>query len=540
MIEKFIGKSGKLVSHKITKITEEEIYHIEKQSREIDDRNPTITQRIKFIRYKPNKLYCDCSKPLSFSASSYEVFRKTCGDACCAARSYDKNKAIERFKDTERNKDKTAITHYTIEQLIIYAKDFIKKDIKASHFASDHEDICFYIKQDAKDRKMKLSQYLFHLIHMNGDFNLPNTKFLSFEKGYKVPPKWSTKEDNKVNDMMSLFDEVQYKVIDFGPVNKTSWTIECEKCQEVFSRWLNNGREPKEIMCPKCYPRSKSKMEYDIIEEIKKSYTGEIIHTFYLENTKYKNGIKSVDIFLPEKNLAIELNGIFFHKDEKNRHIEKKQYCEDLGIDLLQFTDYDYENKKDIVMSMVKNKIGINNKIYARKCRIQEINTEEYKRFLEENHIKGYASAKIKLGAYYKDELVSVFSLSKSRFNHKETELVRFCSILNTTVVGIFSKFISYVKKHNYTKEIITFADLHYGNGKSYEKIGFERLYDTKPSYYYYKNGKIYNRIHFQKHKLQKLLPEYFDSNKTEKEIMKEAKYLRYYDCGNRKFSIQL
>lgn len=540
MIEKFIGKSGKLNSNEIKKITNQELKEIEQQSREIDDRNPTITQRIKLIRYKPSKLYCDCSKPLSFSTSSYEVFRKTCGDPSCAARSYDKNKAVEKFNETVKNKNKLPSNEYSIEELVDYAKGFIDTGKSACYFASEHTDICYYIKQDAKTKKMKLSQYLYHLVHKNGDFTKPNTAWISFEEGYKPAPKWSTKEDNKIEALMEMFDRLEYTVKENGPVNKTPWTIKCNTCDETFAKWLNNGRTPKSTMCPKCYPKSKSKMEYDLIEELGKSYDGEIIHTHFLENTKYKNGIKSVDVYLPKEKLAIELNGIFFHKDEKHKHIDKKRACEELGIELLQFTNYDYENNKEIVVSMIRNKLGLNEKIYARKCTIQEVSSGDYRKFLETNHIKGYSPAKIKLGAYYNNELVSVFSLSKSRFNQEETELVRFCSKLNTTVVGVLSKFIAYVKRKNYANEIITFADLHYGNGSSYEKVGFERLYDTPPNYYYYKAGKLYNRIAFQKHKLKELLPDYYDETKTEKEIMEQAKYLRYYDCGNTKFRLKL
>jgi len=390
---------------------------------------------------------------------------------------------------------------------------------------------------------MKLTQYLYHLIHYDGDMTKPEKRFMSYEKGYYESREYgglTTKERNKIDQVMSLFDEIDhYEVINANPVNKGAWEIQCSTCDETFSRWLNNGRKPTHDMCPSCFPRNKSKMEYDLISEISKVYEGDIIHTYRLETTKNKNGYKSVDIYIPEFNLGIELNGIYFHQNEKNQHSLKRAVCEHEGIDLLQFTDHDYKHRKDIIISMINNKLGKNRKIHGRKCVLRSIDTETYRNFLESNHIKGFAAAKIKLGAYYNEELVSVFSVSKSRYNRNEEEIIRFCSVKNTTVVGILSKFLHHLKKNFETTVLVTYADLHYGNGNAYEKVGFEYLHTTPPNYFYYKHDKMYSRLKFQKNKLKHIIEDWSE-DKTEKEMMESAGYMRYYDCGNKKFQLVL
>jgi hypothetical protein len=128
---------------------------------------------------------------------------------------------------------------------------------------------------------------------------------------------------------------------------------------------------------------------------------------------------------------------------------------------------------------------------------------------------------------FYNSELVSVMGIGKSRYNKKyEYEIIR---------SGGFSKFISYFEKKYNPKNIISYIDVRYFNGSSYEKNGFTFLHLTKPNYYYYKNNnhsKLLSRIQFQKHKLKNIL-DIYDENKTEYENMKANNYYRIYDAGN-------
>lgn len=77
------------------------------------------------------------------------------------------------------------------------------------------------------------------------------------------------------------------------------------------------------------------------------------------------------------------------------------------------------------------------NKIFARKCEIKEISSKESKNFVNQNHIQGNAPSTIKIGLFFKEKLVSVMTFGKRpMFNSNEYEIIRFCNILNTMVVG--------------------------------------------------------------------------------------------------------
>ena len=253
---------------------------------------------------------------------------------------------------------------------------------------------------------------------------------------------------------------------------------------------------------------------------------------------------KELDIYLPDYNLAIEYDGLMYHSEgfnsffkntDKNYHLEKTELCLKNDIQLLHIFETE---DLDLWLSMINSKLGLNNKIFARKCIIKELKSKETEDFLNKNHLQGFCQAKINVGLFYKDELVSLMTFSKPRFNKKyEYELIRFASKRNYTVIGGASKLWKYfVNKYN-PKSVITYANRRFSNGDLYYKLGFNFIEKTQPNYFYFKHGKfkLYNRIKFQKHKLNDIL-EVYDENLSEAENMFNNKYRRIYDCGNLKF----
>lgn len=238
---------------------------------------------------------------------------------------------------------------------------------------------------------------------------------------------------------------------------------------------------------------------------------------------------KELDILVPDKNLAIELNGCYWHRENKERHILKLNLCEEKGLRLLQFWDIEWYTKNEICKSILRSNLGLNKKIYARKCKIVSVSNSEYKQFMDENHIQGYAAASIRYGLMYDDILVSCISFSKSRFDKsKKYELVRYANKLNINVIGGFSKLL----KFSGLTSILTYCDLRLFTGNMYKNSGFKFIRNTKPGYFYYKSGMVKSRIQCQKHKLEKELPN-FDNTLTESENMHNNGWVRVFDCGN-------
>lgn len=281
----------------------------------------------------------------------------------------------------------------------------------------------------------------------------------------------------------------------------------------------------------------------EIIDFLKEELNLDYKKDYIYANNTILDG-EYIDFYFPELNLAI--NGIRLWKNferygkYKNYFIELTNKAMSKNIELIQIMEDEWFLKQDIVKSIIKNKLKKNDKtIYARKCEIKDISTEEYKVFCNDNHIQGFCGASIKHGLFYNDELCMIASYSKPRFNKNyDYELVRVCSSKYTNVIGGLSKLFKHFLKDNSDKTIVCYCDLRYGTGlNSYGKIGFNHSLTAKPNYYYIKWGIMGRdtRIKFQKHKLHKVL-EFFDPNTTEVENMYNNGYERIFDCGNNVF----
>ena len=236
-----------------------------------------------------------------------------------------------------------------------------------------------------------------------------------------------------------------------------------------------------------------------------------------------------LDIVVPDYKLAIEYDGTHWHTDhEKDYHLNKTLKCSEKGYQL--FHIFDFEDI-EIWKSMINNKLGLNKKIYARKCVIKEIDHITAKVFCEQNHLQGYVNSSIRLGLYHENELVQVMTFGKPRFNKEyDYELLRLCSLKGVNVVGGASKLFCYFRDE-FWGTVISYANLRYSNGLVYEKMGFKLIDRTPPSYYWVRYRSVLSRFQCQKHKLKEF--KNYSDDKTETQIMLENKYNKIYDCGN-------
>lgn len=310
----------------------------------------------------------------------------------------------------------------------------------------------------------------------------------------------------------------------------------CKDCGRPISSLLQSGYIPS---CACSTTRAfRSKMENELIEYIRNELG---ISNIIPNNRSILHG-NELDIYLPDFKLAIEVNGLYWHSENfggknRNYHLNKTKLCTATGIHLLHIFDYEWMFKKDIIKSIIRTKVNkISRRIYARKCSIKEISSAESRNFLNVNHLQGYGPAKINLGLFNEDELVSVLSFSKPRFNKTcDYELIRYATKLNSTILGGFEKLFKYFNDMYEYKTIITYSDRRFFTGNIYLKNNFRFIENTPPAYFYFKQFNVYNRIRFQKHKLKKILP-VFDPALTEFQNMINNKYDRCWDCGNLKF----
>lgn len=320
---------------------------------------------------------------------------------------------------------------------------------------------------------------------------------------------------------------------------KRNWTESFRKA--LREKTAETNRKRFGVSCPfllqKNHPWHISKPERQL-RDFLKSLSVEFV-------TNNKNLIKvnvehplELDIYIPAKKVAIEYNGLYWHSEThkpNNYHQLKSNLCRQQGIRLIHIFGDDWIQKRGICESIIKSALGIyDQRIFARKCELRDLNQKDYGDFLNTNHIQGSVNSSIRKGLFYNGELVQVIGIGKSRFKKNEYELHRMCTKLNTQVVGGFSKLIKSVKDID---SLVTYVDLSLFDGKGYERIGFEYLYQNRPNYWYLDKSccKRLSRQTCQKHKLKNLLGESFDPNLTEVQNMHKAGYVRLFDSGNLK-----
>ena len=319
----------------------------------------------------------------------------------------------------------------------------------------------------------------------------------------------------------------------------------CIKCGKDFEGKINqNFNDVFKLgyaRCPICNPMgNESHREFELYDYIKSIYGGEV-----MRGSRAIVPQLELDIYIPDKKLAFEFDGIYWHSESKNDarcvgkdnnyHLFKTLKCLEHGIRLVHVFENEWKFKTDIVKSRIKNLLGLTpNVIYARQCVVKEVPVELSNEFQDANHIQGHVNAKINLGLFYNDKLLSLMTFSRPRFRRDvDWELIRFCNLIETVVVGGASKLFTYFIRTYDPNSIVSYADRRWSVGNLYEKLGFTLDSESPPNYWYWKGDiDLRSRMCYQKHKLKDIL-ETFDPDLTEVENMYANGYNRIFDCGN-------
>ena len=325
--------------------------------------------------------------------------------------------------------------------------------------------------------------------------------------------------------------------MDIISMDQSTVQIRCRKCGTEFSvsrQSVNIRYVQQKRFCPKCNYKEltyRSNEERELYDYICSIYSGCV-------QSNKKIGKWEVDVLVPDKKIAVDFNGVYWHSEMykgKYTHQAKKIDIENAGYIFIQIWEDDWNSsvKRKIIKSRLSVKLGlIENRVYARKCEVRHLSSEESIAFLEENHLQGSRGGTIRLGLFYKNELELCAVVGKSRMVKGKIELVRLCTKKGTVVVGGFSKLLSELRKHIDMDMLMSYADCDWCslNDSGYVKSGFIQTGITEPDYSWEKNGLRENRMKFMKHKL---VAQGFDPSKTEIEIMHEQGYVRVFGSGN-------
>jgi hypothetical protein len=344
--------------------------------------------------------------------------------------------------------------------------------------------------------------------------------------------------DSKFTKIKKLFSFDEYRQHGSSTYHRYKWS--CNVCEHKFEWWLNMGCEP---ICPRCKPKG-TKHEI-LLKNLLDRYN---IDYIFRDRKVLGNG-QEIDIYIPSKKLGIEINGLYYHTDNrlpKSYHYDKMILMKNKGNDLIHIFGDELLRKERIVLNKLKYRLGlINRNIGARECEIKEIDNKTKTKFLNKYHIQGDVNAEIKLGLFYKHRLVAVMTFGEPRngigsSKHQENtyELIRFCTIFNFNISGAAGKLIKFFKSNFKWDKIYSYADRRWSNGKLYEKLGFDLTDSRNYNYWYTKNHT--ERLHrsgFRKEK-RSIKLENHDPSLSEVEDMKNNGYDVVWDCGTLTYTI--
>jgi very-short-patch-repair endonuclease len=465
-----------------------------------------------YLYNSPSHICPVCGKETPFRTIIYG-YSEYCSVEC----SYKCELRNEKIKNTCLNK-------YGVEN--VSQNDTIKQKKKET-VTRNYGGVGFA----SKTIKEKASQTLFENHGVTNPYQINRVRENAHKKYYEKFLK-----ENPLVLSISTFPNIEY----ICKCNNKNCN-KCGKKQFTISNIAYNNRKYSDSeLCTILSPEDSSKYKNTSIEIFIKSLLDKY-------NINYQTNVRNIiypyelDIYIPEKKIAIECNGVYWHSDknkEKNYHYNKYSECKEKGIQLISIWEDQVINSSEKVESIILSKLGIYNKrIYARKCEIKEIPSKKCREFLDKYHLQGSTNSSIRLGLYDKNELVGVMTFGKGRKclnSNTNYELYRYCCKAGIQVIGGSSKlFTHFVKKYN--PEIIeSFSSNDISNGNLYEKLEFKYTSDSISYWYIDKKFTRYHRYKFTKYNLVK---ESFDPNKTEFEIMDERGFYRIYDSGQTKWT---
>ena len=341
------------------------------------------------------------------------------------------------------------------------------------------------------------------------------------------------------------------------------YRVRCNRCKTLFETFIN-GHQMK--LCPVC-----KQSDYRSSRERKICTLLDLFKVEYISNYRAQfvggDHVQELDIYIPSKGIAFEFNGFYWHNSGTYEHSKSRCYhqqktinCLNNGIKLYHIWE---DVSDELCQSIVLSKLGLSKKLYARKYKVQEIDSQKGKEFFKTHHVDGNVRAVKYFALCDKDKILCCLSLNQRRIQstgNLQWEIARFASAFNITVVGGYSKLLEYSKQYLLTLGVHTL--ISYCNkdlspdyqSTVYSKLGFTFVCETSPIYRYwfsrevtyngrvFKRGDITSRQTFQR---QKLVKHYEDSGEpfpkdtSEFGLATNLGAMPCYNSGNLKYMLE-
>lgn len=317
--------------------------------------------------------------------------------------------------------------------------------------------------------------------------------------------------------------------------NKTKGIIICQLHGE-FQQSPNSHISTK-YGCPKC-KHIRSKKEVEVAEFLKS------LGITVVESDRSLIAPLTLDVYLPDHQLAIEFNGVIHHSELRkpnDYHWKKSRACADKGVRLIHVWEDDWKHNQSVIEAVLANAIGITPRgPYARKCLVMKVSRTEANVYYEQHHILGACGTSIPehYALVYKDQVQAVMSFTANSGSQRGKtgtwELIRFVN--HASVTGAAGKlFRAFLEEHN-PERVLSYSDNDYFSGGVYSRLGFQHIGDVRPDYKVLIGGVRRHKSTVRKARLAIMFPKCDITNQTEHQICLENNIYRVYDSGKKKW----
>ena len=308
--------------------------------------------------------------------------------------------------------------------------------------------------------------------------------------------------------------EILFSFEDYINNPKKKCKFKCKGCGNIIQTSFNLNNLPR---CKVCNPIgiTKSKPEKEIVDDIANIYDGEIFRNV---NTILDRK-KELDIYIKDLNLAIEFNGIYWHREQlgkidRHTHLNKTIECNSKGIKLIHIFEDEWYNSKDKISNIIKFEI-LKESVDV-EYEICNLNKDQTDLFLDNNHLEGKCEFDKSYGLIVDNILTSILVI-------KNNSIIRFGN-----KIGNFNqKLIEYLINYTTTIKSTLRLDLRFYNHTDiqfFNNLGFIKVKKVEPIPWFIARvrhgGQVLNRF--------KTIEEILDY----KQITELPNIDKIWDCG--------
>ena len=316
--------------------------------------------------------------------------------------------------------------------------------------------------------------------------------------GYKLNTQTFIEKSLKIHG-----DKYDYSLVDYK-FSDQKVEIICHK-HGIFKQTPNSHLTGSG--CPECnIEKTISKAEQEIFD---------ILNNWKILDIQQSNRTilsynHELDLYLPDYNLAIEYNGLYWHSSEFRDnlyHQNKYLNCYKKGINLIQIFEDEWILQKEKVIDKLKGYLNIqkDNVMDINQCIIEEYDNQDTFDlwcFEEDNYLEiddlRHEKSDINIVLKHDNEIVSILSLNKE--NDNKYIITRFFDKLNYQINDSFKTLLNWFIQNFKPSKITYLDDLRWSQEKLLLDNGFvfDKLMEPK-EYQHCKYNRLQNKNEINK-----------------------------------------